>query len=68
MKPDNIVARIPGQADAGGIAITAHKDEIGGLVKGVSANGRVDIRRLGGSFSLGLRGRGCRFVGRSRHD
>ncbi|NJN19956.1 MAG: M42 family metallopeptidase [Leptolyngbya sp. RL_3_1] len=47
---DNIIARIPGQADTGGIAITAHKDEIGGLVKGISANGRVDIRRLGGSF------------------
>jgi putative aminopeptidase FrvX len=47
---DNIIARIPGQVDAGGIAITAHKDEIGGLVKGISANGRVDIRRLGGSF------------------
>ena len=26
------------------------KDEIGGLVKGISAHGRVDIRRLGGSF------------------
>jgi putative aminopeptidase FrvX len=47
---DNIIARIPGQAEAGGVAITAHKDEIGGLVKGISANGRVDIRRLGGSF------------------
>ncbi len=47
---DNIIARIPGQADTGGIAITAHKDEIGGLVKGINAHGRVDIRRLGGSF------------------
>ncbi|MGD1904993.1 MAG: M42 family metallopeptidase [Leptolyngbyaceae cyanobacterium] len=47
---DNIIARIPGQVEAGGVAITAHKDEIGGLVKGVTANGRVDVRRLGGSF------------------
>ncbi len=55
---DNIIARIPGdQAEGatvpnrpGAIAITAHKDEIGGIVKGLSPQGRVEVRKLGGSF------------------
>ncbi|MEM1278990.1 MAG: M20/M25/M40 family metallo-hydrolase [Cyanobacteria bacterium P01_H01_bin.152] len=46
---DNIVARLSGTG-AGAIAITAHKDEIGGIVKAVAADGRVLVRRLGGSF------------------
>jgi putative aminopeptidase FrvX len=46
---DNVIAKIPGQA-AGAIAITAHKDEIGGIVKKVGAAGRVEVRRLGGAF------------------
>lgn len=45
----NIIAKIPG-TDAGAIAITAHKDEIGAIVKGIRQNGRLEIRRLGGSF------------------
>ncbi len=32
------------------VAITAHKDEIGMIVKRIGANGRVQVRRLGGSF------------------
>lgn len=47
---DNIIAKIPGKTEAGAIAITAHKDEIGGIVKAVRASGRVDVRRLGGAF------------------
>lgn len=48
---DNIVARIPAaDPEAGAIAITAHKDEIGGLVKSINAEGCVAVRRLGGSF------------------
>lgn len=46
---DNVVARIPGEGD-GAIAITAHKDEIGGIVKEIEHDGRVLVRRLGGSF------------------
>ncbi|MGB3495584.1 MAG: hypothetical protein WBA57_22830 [Elainellaceae cyanobacterium] len=46
----NIVARIPGQDPTRAIAITAHKDEIGGIVKTVGANGRVEVRKLGGAF------------------
>ena len=46
---DNIVARVSGTG-AGAIAITAHKDEIGGIVKAVEPDGRILVRRLGGSF------------------
>lgn len=46
---DNVIARIPGEGE-GAIAITAHKDEIGGIVKTIEPDGRVLVRRLGGSF------------------
>ncbi|MBE9077880.1 M42 family peptidase [Romeria aff. gracilis LEGE 07310] len=50
---DNIIVRIPGtrpDAAAGAVAITGHKDEIGGIVKAVGEVGRVSVRRLGGAF------------------
>ncbi|NER81973.1 MAG: M42 family metallopeptidase [Leptolyngbya sp. SIO1D8] len=47
---DNIVARIPGKQESAAIAITAHKDEIGGIVKSLEPGGRISVRRLGGSF------------------
>ncbi|HEY9761111.1 MAG TPA: M42 family peptidase [Trichocoleus sp.] len=47
---DNIVAKIPGQDAERAIAITAHKDEIGAIVKAIEPNGRVSVRRLGGAF------------------
>jgi putative aminopeptidase FrvX len=47
---DNIIAKIPGRDDSRAIAITAHKDEIGTLVKSIYADGRVSVRKLGGSF------------------
>src|SRR4028118_33930 len=47
----NVIAKIAGkEAGAGAIAITAHKDEIGAIVKTVGAEGRVEVRKLGGSF------------------
>ena len=46
----NVIAKIPGKDNRRCIAITAHKDEIGGIVKAVHPNGRVDVRRLGGSY------------------
>ena len=46
---DNIVVRIKGEGE-GAIAITAHKDEIGGIVKRVEANGRLSVRPLGGAY------------------
>ena len=45
----NAIAKIPGRGQ-GAIAITAHKDEIGGIVKTVGSSGRVDVRKLGGSY------------------
>ena len=46
----NIVVKIPGRTSDGAIAVTAHKDEIGGLVKAVDAAGRLQVRRLGGAY------------------
>lgn len=46
----NIIARIPGRNREKAIAITAHKDEIGAIVKSISSEGRVEVRKLGGSF------------------
>lgn len=48
-KADNIIAKIPGR-EAGSIAITAHKDEIGALAKTIAPDGTVSARKLGGSF------------------
>mgnify|MGYP000671477184 FL=1 len=46
----NIIARIPGQISGSAIAITAHKDEIGTIVKRIGEDGTLEVRRLGGSF------------------
>lgn len=47
---DNIIAKIPGRDPDRAIAITAHKDEIGMVVKTISSDGRLSVRKLGGSF------------------
>ncbi|MEL7314329.1 MAG: M28 family peptidase [Cyanobacteria bacterium J06559_3] len=47
---DNVIVKIPGKQDTGAIAITAHKDEIGGIVKSLEPGGKVSVRRLGGSY------------------
>ncbi|MBX2865111.1 MAG: M28 family peptidase [Leptolyngbyaceae cyanobacterium MAG.088] len=47
---DNIIVKIPGRTSEGAIAVTAHKDEIGALVKGIEAGGRLQVRRLGGAY------------------
>lgn len=46
----NIIAKIQGQNSERAIAITAHKDEIGMIVKSINADGCLQVRRLGGSF------------------
>lgn len=46
----NIVVKIGGRDSHRAIAITAHKDEIGGIVKLVEPDGRLSVRRLGGSY------------------
>lgn len=45
-----IIARIPGRNSEEAIAITAHKDEIGAIVKTVGPQGRVEVRKLGGAY------------------
>ncbi|MDJ1176591.1 M42 family metallopeptidase [Roseofilum capinflatum] len=47
---DNVIAKIPGQEGSRAIAITAHKDEIGAIVKRVQSQGRLEVGKLGGSF------------------
>ncbi|MBD1871728.1 M42 family peptidase [Cyanobacteria bacterium FACHB-471] len=46
----NAIAKIPGRDSTKSLAITAHKDEIGGIVKSIGKHGRVEVRKLGGSF------------------
>jgi putative aminopeptidase FrvX len=46
----NVIAKIAGKQADRAIAITAHKDEIGAIVKQVEDNGRVILRKLGGAF------------------
>jgi putative aminopeptidase FrvX len=45
----NLITKIPGTG-GGRLAITAHKDEIGAIVMSVQDEGRIKVRRLGGSF------------------
>lgn len=47
----NVIAKIPGQNSSRAIAITAHKDEIGMIVKSINPDGCLQVRRLGGSFA-----------------
>ena len=46
----NAVAHIPGKDSSRSRAITAHKDEIGAIVKTIGDRGRVEVRKLGGAF------------------
>ncbi len=47
---DNLIVRIPGEDPSKTLAITAHKDEIGGIVKSINNDGTLNIRKLGGAF------------------
>ncbi|TAE61277.1 MAG: hypothetical protein EAZ76_06420 [Nostocales cyanobacterium] len=49
-RADNIIAKIPGKNSDQKIAITAHKDEIGAIVKNIGESGKVEVRKLGGAF------------------
>ena len=46
----NIIAKVRGKNPEKAIAITAHKDEIGAIVKSIDDRGCLQIRKLGGSF------------------
>ncbi len=62
-RADNVIAKISGKnpdraiaitahkdEPDRAIAITAHKDEIGAIVKTIGDDGRVEVRKLGGSY------------------
>ncbi|WP_066425839.1 M42 family metallopeptidase [Anabaena sp. 4-3] len=49
-RADNIIAKIPGKISDRAIAITAHKDEIGAIVKNIAEDGKVEVRKLGGAY------------------
>ena len=49
-RADNAIVLIPGRNREKSIAITAHKDEIGAIVKTIGEKGRVEVRKLGGAF------------------
>ena len=46
----NIVLRIPGRDSGELVAILAHKDEIGAMVKRIDDGGRLAVSKVGGSF------------------
>lgn len=46
----NIIVKIPGKDSERAIAITAHKDEIGAIVKTIGTQGQIEVRKLGGAF------------------
>ena len=43
-----LVATLPGETDAPWRALTAHVDTLGGMVKAVKSNGRLQLTKLGG--------------------
>jgi putative aminopeptidase FrvX len=47
----NVVLRIAGRDSSELVAILAHKDEIGTMVKRVDENGRLAVSKVGGSFA-----------------
>ena len=47
---ENVIAKIPGKDTGRAIAITGHKDEIGGIVKAIEPDGRLQVRKLGGAY------------------
>lgn len=49
-RADNIIAKIPGKNSDIAVAITAHKDEIGAIVKNIGDAGKVEVRKLGGAY------------------
>lgn len=49
-RADNVIVKLPGKNPDRAIAITAHKDEIGAIVKSIGDDGRVEVRKLGGSY------------------
>jgi putative aminopeptidase FrvX len=45
----NLIAYLPGRQPGRAVGITAHKDEIGMIVKRVDPSGRLSVRQIGGA-------------------
>ena len=54
----NLIAKIAGRGQVDVVAITAHKDEIGAIVKSIDADGKILVRRLGWAYPW-VYGEGC---------
>lgn len=59
----NVIATLPGPADGPSLMISAHSDEIGGVVKAVEPDGMIRFERLGGIIETLLVGRAVRIRG-----
>jgi len=46
----NLIVKIAGREEGAAVVITAHKDEIGAIVKNIDADGKIRVRRLGGAY------------------
>jgi putative aminopeptidase FrvX len=46
----NIIVKIPGETPHSPLAITAHKDEIGMMVRSIQPQGRLTLQPLGGAY------------------
>lgn len=59
----NVIATRLGSTDAPSLMITAHSDEIGGVVKAIESSGMIRFERLGGVIETLLVGRAVRIRG-----
>jgi putative aminopeptidase FrvX len=54
-----LLARWPGTNDAEPVALTAHVDTLGAMVKEIKPNGRLQLSRIGGLLLNGVETEGC---------
>lgn len=54
-----LVAVIPGERDDAPVALTAHVDTLGAMVKEIKGNGRLKLTQLGGYSWSSVEGEGC---------
>ena len=54
-----LLATLEGEQDDGGLALTAHVDTLGGMVKEIKSSGRLKLTRIGGYAWNTIEGEGC---------
>ncbi len=54
-----LLATLEGEQDDGALALTAHVDTLGGMVKEIKSNGRLKLTRIGGYAWNTIEGEGC---------